>query len=100
MAKLSGVYRYEKKLFRYDYENCVVQWVSPLTAEMKADNEEWQRKYGEDLWEVEEGMVVNDSIGLRPENWKNKDMRNEYLDEWVGMIAEEVEFEIAMEGLL
>lgn len=97
MAKMSGIYRYKKKLFRYNFDSCVVEWVSKPTAEEIKDNEEWHRKHGRDLWEIEDGMIVNDSIGLRPENWKNKEARNEYLDEWIFELQEEFECELAFE---
>lgn len=68
--------------FRYDRDYAVVEYVGKLNAEMERDNEEWIQKYGHPLWEVEEGMVVYDTIGLSRENWDDPEAREEYLEGW------------------
>ena len=96
MKKISGIYKRGGQLFRYNYEHCVVEYVCKASQEELADNEEWLRKYGRKLWEIDEsGYITIESVGLRPENWKNKEARNEYLDEWLFELREGMEFELA-----
>lgn len=95
-GKFSGIYKRSGFSFRYDYDHCVVEVVSKAGAEEIADNEEWQSKFGKNLWDIDEaGYIVHDSVGLRPENWKNKEVRDEYLDEWIFEFREAVEIELA-----
>lgn len=92
----SRPYKFGTKMFRYDYDRCVVEWISKANAEMRADDEEWMAKYGRPLWGIDEkGYTVIDAVGLRPENWKNVESRKEYLAEWCGDIAEECAYEAA-----
>ena len=88
----SEVVKVQNKLFRYDYENCLVEYVSEVTDEIKADNKEWQEKYHKDLFEVVDGYVVNSTVGLRKENWDNPDAREEYLSEWIMDMEEELSY--------
>ena len=88
----SEVVKVQNKLFRYDYENCLVEYVSEVTDEIKADNKEWQEKYHRDLFEVVDGYVVNGTVGLRKENWDNPDAREEYLSEWIMDMEEELSY--------
>ena len=90
----SKVYKMGKHYFKYDYDNAVVRkmWKPSKKelAEMLADNEEWQAKYGKDLWDIDEnGMTEITSAGLSRANWENKESRNEYLSMWCGEIEEE-----------
>lgn len=90
MSKLSKVYAYREKLFRYDYENGIVSLVYKADKEMLNDNKEWQAKYGKDLWDIDEdGYIESSSVGLMRENWDNKEARDEYLWEWVEELNEE-----------
>ena len=86
---LSEVYEYHNKLFRYDYDNCLVTLVYKVTDEMLEDNREWQEKYGKDLWDIVDGYHESCSVGLRKENWDNQDIRDEYLFEWAEELDEE-----------
>ena len=92
MKKYSGVYKREGFSFRYNFERCIVEYVSKPSKEELADNEEWVAKFGKPLWDIEEGFIVIDAVGLCPENWKNKEVRDEYLDEWIFELREAVEF--------
>ena len=73
MAKYSKNYRFRGKTFRYDWDNAIVEWIYK-------DEETG-------LWEELDG------VGLRNENWKNKEIRDEYLAEWCEEIAEETAYE-------
>lgn len=78
------------RTFRYDYENCLVESVLKADEEMLKDNEEWNAKFGKDLWEIDEdGYVVEDTVGLSVEHWDNKESRIEYLTEWAEELKEE-----------
>ena len=99
MKKLSRVYKRDRYCFRYDYDNCLVQWVSKPSKEELADNEEWIRDRGKPLWDIEAGYIVHECVGLRPENWKNVETRNEYLDGWIFELEETFSYEMAYEGL-
>lgn len=90
----SKPYKYGKHYFKYDYENGIVHMMWKPNAqelkEMREDNKEWQDKYGKDLWDLDENnMTELDSAGLRSENWKNKEIRDEYLAEWTMETDEE-----------
>ncbi len=74
-TKYSRNYKRGNKTFRYDFENCIVEWIYK-------DEETGN-------WEVLEG------VGLRAENWKNKSIRDEYLDMWIDEIEEETRCMIA-----
>ena len=93
--KKSRVYKLGKKLFRYDYDHCVVEYVTKPTAEELADNERWQRDYGHDLWDIDQGYIVVETIGLRLENWKDREARDEYLNEWIFEMDEYCACELA-----
>ena len=77
--RFSNVVTVDGKQFRYDYKYGIVEYVSKAGEEMLKDNEEWQRKYGKNLWDVEDGYVVNSSAGLMKENWDDAAERKEYL---------------------
>lgn len=90
MSKLSPVYEFQDKLFRYDYDNCLVQLVYKADTEMYNDNMEWQEKYKKNLWDIDEdGYIESCAVGLRRENWDNKDIRDEYLFGWADELDEE-----------
>ena len=64
-------YKIEGKTFRYDYDNAIVEWIYK-----DEDTGEWE---------------VLDGVGLRYENWVNKDARDEYLTEWAYEIEADTE---------
>ena len=93
MKRYTRVVKVGKKLFRYDREDCVVQWVSKATAEMRKDNEEWMEKWGRPLWDIgDDGYEVVDSIGLSRKNWDNVEARKEYLQMWNDELNEEAAY--------
>ena len=87
-----------KKTFLYDEEHAIVHYVTPATEEEKQDNEEWQVKYGKNLWDFinhnGKDYTLITSAGLSRENWKNKEAREEYLSEWLWELDEEVKYMI------
>lgn len=88
----SGVVTVDKKKFRYDYENHVVEYVFKPTKKQIAENEAEKMESGYDFLKVDEkGYSVITTIGLREENWKNKGVREEYLAEWSAELDEEHE---------
>ena len=81
--RFSKVVKVDGKQFRYDYMDCIVEYVSKADEEMLKDNERWQEKYGTNLWDIDaDGYSVNSSAGLMRENWDDVSVRNEYLAEW------------------
>ena len=72
MSKYSRIYQVGKRRFRYNYEDAMLEWVSNVTKKVLAENEEWRKEFGdgEDLWDIVDGKVVHDRIGLFRENWK------------------------------
>ena len=86
----SKPYRFQKKLFRYDYEYGVVEYIAKATKDQIDDEIEWEQKHGSQLYGIDaDGYMVLDSAGLRRENWKNKAVRDEYLFEWCIDLDEE-----------
>ena len=97
MKKYSAVYKRDGFSFRYNFERCVVEYVNKPSKEDLADNEEWIAKYGKPLFDIVDGYEVIDAVGLRAENWKNKALRDDYLDEWIFELREAVAIEMAYE---
>ena len=62
MKKYSRVVKVDGKRFRYNFDDCLVEYIY-------TDKE------------TKETEVI-ESIGLRKENWTNKEIREEYLSEW------------------
>ena len=70
----SKAYKYGGKLFRYDFDDCMVEYIVKANAEMRKDNEEWMEEFGKPMWEIyESGYSIIDRVGLRRENWKDKE---------------------------
>lgn len=83
-VKVSG------KLFRYDFDHSVVEYIIKADAETISEENEWKRKYGSQLYGVgADGYIVLASAGLRKENWTNTAARKEYLSEWADELSEE-----------
>jgi len=90
----SKPYKFNGKMFRYDYEHSVVEHIMKADKEAIKDEAEWKEKYGKPLFGIDEdGYIVVGSIGFSPENWENKDIRDEYLYEW----SYELDYEIEVE---
>lgn len=66
----SKVVKVGDKMFRYNYMNGEVEWV--LTDRTRKETS------------------VVDSIGLRLENWKDKESRTYYLQQWSEELEEEL----------
>ena len=71
MKRYSEIYSYKRKLFRYDFENAIVEYVM-ITEE---DDEVLHEKKGD--------IIVLSDAGMKKENWNNKSIRNEVLTEWI-----------------
>lgn len=93
MNKYSRAYKYGGKMFRYNREDHVVEWIAKPTKSYLKDNEEWIKETGRPMWDIVDGYIVHDSVGLREENWKNKEARDGYLEMWIDDIAEEARCE-------
>lgn len=92
MKKYSGIYKFNGRSFRYDFEHSIVELVQKADKEMLKDNIEWREKYGRDLWELDEhGIHVVDGVGLNVKNWKSKMARDMYLSEWCADLDYEAE---------
>ena len=72
MAKYSKNYKRGGKTFRYRWDDSVVEWIYK-----DEETGEW---------------VELDGVGLRRENWENKEARDEYLDGWIFEIEEETAY--------
>lgn len=83
-VKVSG------KLFRYDFDHSVVEYIIKADAETIDAEIEWEQKHGSQLYGVgADGCIVLASAGLRKENWMNTAARKEYLSEWASELREE-----------
>ena len=99
MKANNKVVKVGKHYFKYDREHAIVKMYSKLVVqelkEVQADNEEWQKKYGEDLFEIEDGnLLFLDEAGLRRENWDNAEARRAYLEGFNDQLEEEVMYMI------
>ena len=96
--KKSAVYKFKGKLFRYNFDECLVEYIAKATKEELEENKEWQKKFGKNLWDIDEnGYIEIDAVGLRKENWTRKEVRDEYLSEWAAEMHEALEYELAFE---
>ena len=87
---VSAPYKFRGKLFRYDFDDGIVEYICKATREMIADNEEWQSRHGCDLWDIDkDGYHVLDSAGLCKENWVCKESRDSYLKSWMDAYEDE-----------
>ena len=86
----SKVVKCDGKLFRYNYEHGVVEYVTRVTKSMLADNEKWMRKFGHPLWDIKDGYVVLDEVGLSYDNWKNAEARESYLIDYSDDLDDEI----------
>ena len=73
---MSEIYKRNGKMFRYDYDSAIVEYLAKADED---DPPEW----------VKDGYITLEGVGLRKENWDNKRIRDEYLDEW----SEELDYE-------
>lgn len=88
----SRPYRRNGKLFRYDYDNGIVECIVKAGKQVIKENAEWMEKFGKPMLDLDEqGYWTRDEAGLMAENWKNKAARDEYLDEWILEMEEEAE---------
>lgn len=67
-------YIYDGKRFRYNYDEALVELI------YKNEDGEWE---------------AVDAVGLRPENWENKEIRDQYLFEYSIDLEEEMAAEMA-----
>lgn len=80
---LSEIVKVKDKLFRYDYENGVVQYIWEADDETLEDEIEWEQTHDSHLYEIgEDGYIVSETVGLRRESWENPESRHEYLEGW------------------
>lgn len=86
----SEIYHLDGKLFRYDFDNCVVEYVHKATEEDKQEEAEWLRDHDRPLYGIDaDGYMTLDSAGLSLENWQHKGLRREYLSQWIVDLDEE-----------
>ena len=72
-ARYSRVYTYQGKHFIYDWQESLVLYVLNIPFDSELDKPE---DYIRGKW------WIADSVGLRRENWQNKERRDEYLSEY------------------
>ena len=83
-VKVSG------KLFRYDFDRSVVEYIQKATALQIDEEIEWEQQHGSHLYGIgADGYIVLSSAGLDATNWKNAAARKEYLTEWTDELEEE-----------
>lgn len=89
------IYKRGKRTFRYNFDEAIVEYISKADAEMIADDKEWKANHnGSSLWDIDEdGYITLDSAGLSRENWKHKESRNYYLDQWNDELDEEAAYQ-------
>lgn len=87
----SKPYKLNGKLFRYDFDSNVVEYIEKADAETLADEAEWKKNHdGRSLYGIgEDGYMVFSTVGLHSSNWKDKEARDEYLAGWADELDEE-----------
>ena len=69
-VRYSEIYELDGKKFQYNYTDSIVEYIYVLE-----EDEEMLGHKG-DIFEMDEA-------GLKRENWDNKEIRDEYLREWI-----------------
>ena len=83
-VKVSG------KLFRYDFDRSVVEYIIKADAETIREENEWKQKHGSPLFGIDaEGYIVCSTAGLNAGYWQEADVRREYLSAWANELEEE-----------
>lgn len=86
----SKPYKLNGKLFRYDFEDSVVEYIYKASDEDIKDEQDWIAEHGRPLVGIDaEGYSVVQTVGLSAKNWKNKEARDEYLSGWAEELDEE-----------
>jgi hypothetical protein len=89
----SKPYKLHGKLFQYDFDNSMVEYIAKADAEMLASEKEWKANHnGRPLYGIDkDGYIILGSVGLHRENWNKKAARDEYLSGWILELDEEAE---------
>ena len=83
-------YKFRGKIFRYDFDCSVVEYIEKADEDMISAEKEWRNTHDWPLYGIDDdGYVVLGSVGLRKENWINKAVRDEYLSGWSDELDEE-----------
>lgn len=88
----SSPYKLNGKLFRYNFDTCIVEYIMKADKDDLETDEEWKRTHdGRSLLGIGgDGYIILDSIGLSRENWKNKEARDGYLSAWCNDLDDEL----------
>ena len=79
----SKPYKLDGKLFRYDFDHSMVEYIFKAEAEDIAFEQEWEKTHDYRIYEIDaDGYMVMDAAGLHKDNWTNKAARDEYLAAW------------------
>ena len=82
----SNPYKLNGKLFRYNFDTCVVEYIQKADQETMQEDAEWKRNHdGRSLY------IHQPTIGLSRENWKDKESRDGYLSVWCNDLDAELE---------
>lgn len=89
----SNPYKLNGKLFRYNFDTCVVEYIQKADKETLANDAKWKQTHdGRSLYGVgDDGYIILDSIGLSRKNWSNKEARDGYLSAWCNDLDAELE---------
>ena len=88
----SKPYQLNGKLFRFDFDHSMVEYIYKADAEDIALEEEWEKTHDDRIYEIDaDGYIVMDAAGLHKDNWTNKAARDEYLSAWIVDLDEEAE---------
>lgn len=80
----SMIVEYSGKLFRYDYDRSVVEYIMKADAEEIEFDRQWKAAHGSSIYGIDaDGYMVMDSIGLNRKNWDDPAARREYLAGWI-----------------
>ncbi len=89
---ISKPVKHDGKLFRYDFEHGIVEYVEKADAEMLEENARWEKEHGRPLFDIgKDGYMVLNSACLLRGNWADKEIRDAYLSAWSQTIDDENE---------
>ncbi len=80
------------KLFRYDFDNSIVEYIQKATDSQIDEEIAWEQKHGSQLYGIGvDGYIILSTAGLNMSNWKDADARKGYLIGWAAELEEEEE---------
>lgn len=100
LSGISDIYEYQGKKFRYNFDTRSVEYGYFQTAEQLQESvKKGQMESGEEYTDKQINLIygkpgwnIIDTIGLSINNWYDVETRNDYLDDYIYQMEEEISY--------